>query len=457
VFISEVTVIPNEEVDPVQLGEELAYMFGIPIIANENGLSMRIEWGFELSVAGLLPYMPPLVIAGLMMYVTMASIFEERRKEFVTLATLGLDPSNTFKVFLAEALLLGLMGTFLGFFGSYIIVLALSYATGSLGGTAVSNLSLTPNWSMFSILVALFTGVVMVFLGGYIPAVRTQGVSLMGRVKKKALVGELVSEGNVTSYALPIRINIQNSEMLYTFIRETLGKFKQSFIDSHSIKGEMYGDGTFKVSFVYMSRGQALFVPFEIKGERKEEILTPIIEFPSRFKSYEQTRRILCDLEIYALGFTTWKDMQRKIQIIRKAPKKQKSVEEILNEILAAIDQIKDFNKKLKILEARKGKISEEIYEEFKEKYTNLVEEETKALRTKVIGLESYYSELQEETKKISTEIERTAVVHSLGEISQEVYVKTCGPLEAKQEALKRKIAELEEIFEFIKRPIGIT
>jgi len=102
---------------------------------------------------------------------------------------------------------------------------------------------------MPAILVALLTGVLMVFLGGYVPAVRAQGLSLMGRVKKRYLVGELISEGNITTFTLPIRETIQNGEMLHNYVRETIGKFEPSIIDSHSIKGEMYRDGSFKVSF----------------------------------------------------------------------------------------------------------------------------------------------------------------------------------------------------------------
>ncbi len=458
VFISEVTVILREGYDVEEVAEEMTYTFGLPVIANKDGISKQIEWGFEYSAIGLLPYMPPLAIACMMVYVTMASVFEERKRELSTLATLGLDPKNTFQVFLVEALLLGLMGTFIGFFGSYLLTIVLSFATSLLGGAGAPAFSLPyANWSMVSILVALFTGVVMVFLGGYIPAVRAQGLSLMGRAKKRQMIGELVHEGNMVSYALPIRDNIRNGEMMYTYIRETIGKIQSPKVDPPSVKGEIHRGGTFKVSFVTSGPRQSVFnIPFEIRGEKTGEVLTPVLRFPETYKRYSEIRGMLSGLEKSILGFTTWRDMQLKMQIIREAPKKQKSVEEILTEIQTVISQIKDSNKKLKILEEQKAKLSEEIYSEFREKYKAMIEEKSKQVRTAVIGLESYSSELQDEIKKLDVEIERITIAHSLGEINEEEYVKTCGPLQGRVAMLKSKVAELEEIFEFLEKPKGI-
>ena len=70
--------------------------------------------------------------------------------------------------------------------------------------------------------------------------------------------------------------------------------------------------------------------------------------------------------------------------------------------------------------------------------------------------MEPYSNELQEEIKKMNVEIERITIAHSLGEISEEEYVKTCGPLQGRLAIVKGKVAKLEEIFEFIKRPKGI-
>jgi len=363
ITISEVTVLTKEGFNPVKVAEELAYSLAATVVANKDGLTQEIVWSTELSVSGLIPFMPPLIIAGLMMYTTMASVYEERRREFTTLATLGLDPKNTFQVFLVEALLLGLIGTFLGFFDSYILGASLFYLTGAVAPSYV-------HWSMPAILVALLTGVFMVFLGAYVPAVRAQGLSLMGRVKKRQLIGELISEGEVTSFTLPIRESIQNGEMLYAYVRETLGKFKASQVDSHSIKGEMYRDGAFKVSFTALSRGQSVFVPCEIKGTIREGgVLVPVIEFPTSFKSYGYIRDMLRDLEEYMIGYSAWKETRLKLKIVREAPKRKETLEEMLAKIKDVINQIKDYNKKLSLLEKQRSELSEEVYNEFREAF----------------------------------------------------------------------------------------
>jgi len=452
--VSEVTILIREEYEPVDVAEELAYTLAAATVANKDGVARRIEWALELSVEGLIPYLPPLVIAGLMMYTTMASVYEERRREFTTMATLGLDPKNTFRVFLVEALLLGLMGTFIGFFGSYFLGGILYYLS-SLLGLPVFSLAFS-HWSMLSILVALLTGVVMVFLGGYVPAVRTQGLSLMGRVKTRQMVGEFISEKGVTTFSLPIRETVQNSEMLYSYVRETMGKFKSSIVDPHSIKGEMYRDGTFRVSFVAVGEGRVT-VPCEIKGLREKEILIPTIEFPSSYQTYERTRHIVRGLEEYLIGFSAWKEMQLKMQIVREAPRKRKTIEQILTEIKAVIDEIKNCNKKLKILEGQRAKLSEEVYGEFKQKYIDLIEEKSKSLRSMTVNLEPHHKELHEEIEKVAVEVERITTAYSLGEIGEEEYVKTCGPLQGRLAELRGRVQELEEIFEFLKKPMGMN
>jgi ABC-type lipoprotein release transport system permease subunit len=455
--ISEVTIFLNQGFNPVDVARELAYTLAATTIANHDGLSERIVWSTAFSVTGLIPYMPPLIIAGLMMYTTMVSVYEERRREFSTLATLGLDPRNTFQVFLVEALLLGLMGTFIGFFGSYLLGAGLTYLSNFTAAPGLGTLSIPlSHWSMPSILVALLTGVVMVFLGGYIPAIRARGISLMGREQRREMVGELITSGGITTLTLPIRESVQNGEMLYSYVRETVGKFKPSLVDSHSVKGELYRDGTFVVSFVALGDMARVTVPCEIKGVREGDVLVPVIQFPVGYRSYDRIRLMVRDLEQYMIGFSAWKEMQLKMTIIREAPRKVKTMEEIMAEIKGVVDQVKDCNKKLKILDGQKGKLSDEIYNEFREKYVRMIEEKSKNLRAMTVNLEPHHKQLHDEIGKIEVEVERITTSHNLGEITEEEYVKTCGPLQGRLAELRDKVQEMEEIFDFLKKPLGM-
>lgn len=455
--VSEITILTNAGFNPVDVAKELAYTLAVPTVANQDGISQEFAWSTDFSVTGLVPYLPPLVIAGLMMYTTMVSVFEERKREFSTLATLGLDPKNAFQVFLVEALLLGMMGTFIGFFGSYILGAGLSFMSSFMATPGIETLALPlAHWSMPSILVALLTGVVMVFLGGYIPAVRARGVSLMGREQKREMVGELISSGGATTLTLPIRESVQNGEMLFSYVRETIGKFKTSLVDPHSVKGELYRDGTFTVSFVALGEMARVTVPCEIKGVRDGDILVPVIQFPVGYRSYERIRQITRDLEQYMIGFSSWKEMQLKMTIIREAPHKVKTIEEIMAEIKEIVNQVKDCSKKIKILDGQKSKLSDEIYNEFREKYISMIEERSKRLRTMTINLEPHHKQIHDDIGKIEVEVERITTSYNLGEITEEEYVKTCGPLQARLAELRGKIQEMEEIFDFLKRPLGV-
>jgi len=455
--ISEVTILVDQGYDPVDVAQELAYTFVAASTANSGGLSQKIVWSTEFSVSGLIPYMPPLFIAGLMVYTTMASVYEERKKEFSMLATLGLDPHNTIQVFLVEALLLGLMGTFIGFFGSYILGTGLSYMPRFFAAQGVEALELPlAHWSMPSVLVAMLTGVFMVFLGAYIPAKRAQGVSLMGREQKREMVGELITSGNVTALTLPIRESVQNSELLYTYIKETIGKFKPSLVDSHSVKGELYGDGTFVVFFVAMGEMAKVEVPCKIVGTRVKDSLIPVIQFPEKFRSYERIRLIVRDLEQYMIGFSAWKDMQLKMTIVREAPRRVKTLDETMAEVRQVVDQVKDYTKKLRILDGQRGKLSDAIYNEFREKYKRMAEERSKTLRAMAFNLESNRRQISDEIRKTEVEVERITTSYNLGETMEEEFVKTCGPLQARLTELRKKEKEMEEIFDFVRKPLGM-
>ncbi len=168
-------------------------------------------------------------------------------------------------------------------------------------------------------------------------------------------------------------------------------------------------------------------------------------------------REIVRELEEYMIGFSAWKEMQLKMQIVREAPKKRKTMEQILEEIKKVIDEIKTCNKKLRILDGQKGKLSEEVYNEFKQKYIDMIDEKSKSLRSMTVNLEPHHKELNEEIGKVAVEVERITTAYNLGEISEEEYVRTCGPLQGRLASLKGKVQELEEIFEFLKRPMTMT
>ena len=149
--------------------------------------------------------------------------------------------------------------------------------------------------------------------------------------------------------------------------------------------------------------------------------------------------------------------MQLKMQIVREAPKKRKTTEQILAEIKAVIDEINDCNKKLKILEGQRAKLSEDVYDEFRQKYINIVEGKSKNLRSMTVNLEPHHKELHGEIDKIAVEVERITTAYNLGEIGEEEYVKTCGPLQGRLAELRGRVQELEEIFEFLKKPLTMT
>jgi len=453
IYISEVVAIVKPGYNPIDVASEVSYSLGLPVIANSNGLSVLVAWSIEVSITGLIQSIVPLIIAGLMMYVSMNSIFEERKRELLTLATLGMDPHNALISFTVETLLYGLLGTFIGFFGVYAVVSSLSFLE------RITGLSIMPpqlGYSAFTVFVALFTGVLMVFLGGYVPSIKAQGLSLMGRAKEREIFGELMEEGNLMIFPLPIRESIQNSELVYAYVKESVAKMPSSLIDHKSIKGEIRRDGTFNISLIAFGPGRTVTIPCEIRGERRRDVLALSVAFPKEYRSYGEIGRVLRNLELSMIGFSVWRDMQVKAKIVREAPKREKTVEEIIEEAKGVIEQIKEINRKIKMLDSQKDRLMEETYNEFRQKYMRSLDEKYKILRSITIGLEQYLAQFREEIRKINLEIERSTIAYNLGEINEEEYIKICGPLQNRVASLKSKVMDLEEIFEFLKKPSGV-
>lgn len=215
-------------------------------------------------------------------------------------------------------------------------------------------------------------------------------------------------------------------------------------------------DGTFTVSFTAMGPGRSVFIPCEIKGLREGDTIVSLIEFPYRYRNYHRMKDILRNLEERMIEFPSWREMQRRMKIVREAPKRRKTPEEVLIEVKEIIEKIRDDAKRLRFLDSRKSQLSEAIYEEFRQKYLKRIDDETKKLRTLAVSLESYHNELNKEIKKIEVEIERFTIAYNLGEMNEEEYVKKCGPLQARLDVLRSKFKELEEIFEFLKMPSRI-
>jgi hypothetical protein len=72
------------------------------------------------------------------------------------------------------------------------------------------------------------------------------------------------------------------------------------------------------------------------------------------------------------------------------------------------------------------------------------------------INLEPHHRQLSDEIGKTEVEVERITTSYNLGEITEEEFVKTCGPLQGRLAELRNKVKEMEEIFDFLRKPLGM-
>jgi hypothetical protein len=142
--------------------EELARRFALAMFAGyDDGVRMVSSSNLS-SVNGASQVAIPLAIAGLIIFNTMMGSIAERRREIHVYTSLGLAPLHVGALFVAEAMVYGLVGTVFG------------YVIGQGAGTVMQKLgwlgSATLNYSGTSAMVTIGLILVIVFISALVPA-----------------------------------------------------------------------------------------------------------------------------------------------------------------------------------------------------------------------------------------------------------------------------------------------
>ncbi len=450
--ISSLTVIVKEGTNLTDLAKSLVFSLGYKVTANANNVAVSFQELYILSVIGWQSVVMPSVITGLIVYLTMSSIIFERKGQINVFTTLGANPRVILQIFLIETLILGFLATFLGYFGSYLSVLSFSKFFTFLAqfGVPVPKILETPlHWSLSGISVAFIMGMLISLLGGYLPCVRAQNVSLTGRPKKRDVLGDMQVFGNMCEYSLPVRVPSLDGEMLYVYLGEQL---KQN-VAGHKGTGELFQDGTFLFKFDTMIENENI-VPCELKGVKKAEVIYPSMTFPARFKLSKVLQRLVYDLEKAALGYTFWREMRTRFEIIRMAPKLEiRKLDDILFDVRQMREQLRAVDEKLEKLEKLKLTISGTVYSEFEKRYLEERQKLNKRLRPLGLELEPFYNEMVQQMRELNIQMDRLTTAHELGELDEKRYEEEVKPIKETVSDLQKRLDEIDYVFNQLRMP----
>ncbi len=429
----------------VTLAREAAELIFSALPATVHVLSGRLvttyESSYQISLRGAESFVL-LVIAALMNAVVMLGHVEDRRRDIYTMATLGADPKNLFNAMIVEALILGLIASYLGWLLAPLIN-SIPSLVGALFGGAPLVVSPLPVEGLFY---ATALGLAASLASAYTPSRRASGLSRMGREERKVISpSELRIVSGMAIYELPLRVSIFESEALYRYLKEILPK-------KDILGEEVYLDGTFSISFAILPphmRGS--LVTCRLRTVKRGDSLALQLEVPEEYRSYIYLSDVIYALETKLLDYSKWRDTQFRYQVLRYAPRREVlTLDALLERCSDAMSKVRELELKLRRLDEMKATISTSLYTEYERRYRRQLNLMIRELLTLSLRLEPFVSQLRDEIRKLEAEFEKYKVAYELGEMSEQEYKAVSEPLLSRLEEYRSRLKMIEEVNAFL-------
>jgi len=113
--LSEIVFEPEADVSIEGLVRTLIFVFNYDVFFASDNVITYYHIGSYVESKGIAELIIPLVMVGLNVSMVMMNSVYERRKEIRTLSMVGLNPTHIGLIFVAEAIILGMVGGSLGY------------------------------------------------------------------------------------------------------------------------------------------------------------------------------------------------------------------------------------------------------------------------------------------------------------------------------------------------------
>jgi len=262
--LSDIVFQPRDEEKIDSMVKTLIFIFNYDIFVSRRGRIIYYHIGSYLEAKGTIELLIPLIMVGFNVGTVMLNSIYERRKEIRTLSMIGLNPTHIGLIFVAEAIILGMIGGSLG----YIVGLGFYRVMNLFGQNLMIREKLEWWWSAIGFAIAL-TASVLSSIRPAALAVSTYTPSKIKRIKrpeKEAKVREETIFKVYQARELSMPIKVKANEILFftSFCLDRLGYLKSGIIEKvekleetpeiENVKGEL--SRTIKFEYVYTVSGQ---------------------------------------------------------------------------------------------------------------------------------------------------------------------------------------------------------
>jgi len=450
-------IIPDQKlhIDIYEKAKELLDITGCRVFAYSNGVCKTYEELYILNIVGFSSIIPPILIVTSIIVLMMNSIIYERRREIWTLAVVGGNPRSITNMFLLEAFIIGLLSTAIGYLFYTGFYLSSNIIASLIGGwypelfNIFAEMRMVSGFELSSILVIVLIGLGVPLIGSYIPCVKAQGLTLLGRTPRRNIGADVRRRGDIAEYMLPIRATPLDGEALYTYLKDNF--FTKAF-QVKKLSGNAYQDGTFDFKFTFQFRN--VLTECTLKGIRRGDTIYPVLEFPSEYSDAMDLHRFIYELEKTSLNYPSWRERRIRLDITRVQPvTRVRTVDDVLRDVKVIREQLYVVTSKLKTIEKLRATTPSELLAEYEAKYAAQADRLNKAIKRLGLELEPLYEQLNSEAQKLNTEIEKLNIAYKLGEMSEEDYKASAEPLKAKLNELTKKLEDIRFVLTQLKMP----
>ena len=264
--LSEIAFQTEGAVDIDSIIRPLILVFNYDVFVSSNREITYFHIGSYVEVKGTAELLVPLVMVGLNVGMVMLNSVYERRKELRTLLMLGLNPTHIGLIFLAEAIILGMVGGSLGYLfglGFYRIIVLLNQ-------DLMVREKLEWWWSAIGFAIAIAASV----MSAIRPAILAVNTYTPSKIRKHRLSEEKAEERKekifkvyqAKEYSMPVKIKLNEIEFFVSYLLSRLDELKSGYTEKienieempeiENVKGELVRT----IKFDYY---------FEISGRRR--------------------------------------------------------------------------------------------------------------------------------------------------------------------------------------------
>jgi len=262
--LSEIVFQPKDEQDIDSMVRTLIFVFNYDVFISTQGRIIYYHIGPYIETKGTIELLIPLVMVGLNVGSVMLNSIYERRKEIKTLSMLGLNPTHIGLIFVAEAIILGMVGGSLG----YIFGLGFYRITVLLGQDLMVREKLQWWWSAIGFALAMATSVLS-SIRPAILAVRTYTPSKIRKIKyseetAQAREEEIFKTYHAREISMPIKVPVNEILFFIGFCLDRLEDLTSGFMEKvekieetpeiENVRGEL--TKTIKFEYSYRVYGQ---------------------------------------------------------------------------------------------------------------------------------------------------------------------------------------------------------